>query len=68
MADVVRPVDGSEKTRPDLPRVVRTIFDVASRNWMYGEFVIVLPSGQRLQIKGREPDPPACWRSTTTGA
>jgi cyclopropane-fatty-acyl-phospholipid synthase len=36
---------------------VRTIFDVASRNWMYGEFVLVLPSGQRLHIKGREPGP-----------
>ena len=57
MADVVNTADGSASTRLDVPRVVRTIFDVASRNWMYGEFVLVLPSGQRLLIEGREPGP-----------
>ena len=57
MADVLTSVDGTAATRLAVPRVVRTVFDTASRNWMYGEFVILLPSGQRLQVKGREPGP-----------
>jgi cyclopropane-fatty-acyl-phospholipid synthase len=57
MADVLDAADGSASPRLDIPRVVRTVFDAASRNWIYGVFIIVLPSGQRLRVQGSEPGP-----------
>jgi cyclopropane-fatty-acyl-phospholipid synthase len=57
MADVLHTTDGSASGRIDAPRIVRTVFDIASRNWMYGAFAIVPPSGQRLEVRGREPGP-----------
>lgn len=42
-------------TRP--PKVVRRVFDLAARRWTYGSVSIVLPSGERLPIKGSAPGP-----------
>ena len=39
------------------PRAVRTVVDIVSRNWMFGQLEIGLPSGHRLKIGGREPGP-----------
>ena len=41
------------------PRAVRTVVDVVSRNWVFGQLEIALPSGHRLKIGGREPGPEA---------
>jgi cyclopropane-fatty-acyl-phospholipid synthase len=57
MAGVFQKTDGSAPDRPGTPRVVRTIFDIASRNWVFGEFELLLPSGERMEVKGREPGP-----------
>ena len=56
MAEALRPAS-SVHPRPEVPRVVGNLFDIASRNWTYGQLVIALPSGQRLEVKGREPGP-----------
>jgi cyclopropane-fatty-acyl-phospholipid synthase len=57
MVDVLGMAESSASPQLDAPRVVRTIFNLASRNWMYGGFTLVLPSGQRLPIQGKEPGP-----------
>ncbi len=41
------------------PRVFRTVFRLAARNWTYGALTMVLPSGESLVIPGREPGPQA---------
>ena len=41
----------------DAPRVFRTVFSLAARNWTYGALTMVLPSGENLSIQGREPGP-----------
>ena len=43
--------------QPPAPRVFRTVFKLASRNWTYGGLTMVLPSGERLSISGQEPGP-----------
>ena len=57
MAEVLNPADRSTDPRPAPPRVVRTIFDIVSRNWTCGDFVIVLPSGQQMEVQGGKPGP-----------
>ena len=57
MADVLEVTEVSALRSLDAPRVVRTFFDIVSRNWTYGGFTLVLPSGQRLPVQGREPGP-----------
>jgi cyclopropane-fatty-acyl-phospholipid synthase len=39
------------------PRVVRTVLDIVSRNWRFGQLEIGLPSGHRFKIGGGEPGP-----------
>lgn len=41
------------------PRLVSSVFDLAARNWLFGGLAVLLPSGQRIEIKGREPGPQA---------
>ncbi|HEY5411794.1 MAG TPA: cyclopropane-fatty-acyl-phospholipid synthase family protein [Caulobacteraceae bacterium] len=41
------------------PRMVRTVIDLAQRNWRFGGLEVGLPSGQRLRIGGHEPGPEA---------
>jgi cyclopropane-fatty-acyl-phospholipid synthase len=41
------------------PRGVRTVLDLAQRNWLFGGLDIALPSGQTLSIGGKEPGPKA---------
>ena len=43
----------------DTPRGVRTVLELAARNWLFGGLDIALPSGQRLMIGGKEPGPQA---------
>ena len=43
----------------DTPRGVRTVLELAARNWLFGGLDIALPSGQRLVIGGQEPGPQA---------
>ena len=45
--------------RLNAPRGVRTVLDLASRNWRFGGLDVALPSGQKLKIGGREPGPQA---------
>jgi cyclopropane-fatty-acyl-phospholipid synthase len=42
---------------PATPRVFRTVFGLAGRNWTYGSLTMVLPSGESLHIQGKEPGP-----------
>ncbi len=39
------------------PKIVRTVFGLAARNWTYGSIELVLPTGERLPIAGAEPGP-----------
>ena len=41
----------------DAPRVLRTVFALVSRNWTYGGLVMVLPSGESIEVQGDEPGP-----------
>ena len=49
--------DTSAPGRVKAPRVVRTVFSLAARNWTYGALTMVLPSGESLPIQGTEPGP-----------
>ena len=40
-----------------MPGVLRTVFRLVSRNWAYGGLVMVLPSGESIEVKGSEPGP-----------
>ena len=44
---------------PQTPRLARAVFDLAARNWLYGALTVALPSGQTIQIDGRERGPEA---------
>ena len=43
--------------QPAAPRVFRTVFNLAARNWTHGGLTMVLPSGERLSISGKQPGP-----------
>jgi cyclopropane-fatty-acyl-phospholipid synthase len=48
----------STPTEPrSAPRVFRTVFRLAGRNWTYGSLTMVLPSGESCRIEGKEPGP-----------
>ena len=49
--------DSSASGRLSPPRVFRTVFSLAARNWKYGALTMVLPSGESLPIQGAEPGP-----------
>ena len=49
--------DSSASGRLSPPRVFRTVFSLAARNWKYGALTMVLPSGESLPIQGTEPGP-----------
>jgi cyclopropane-fatty-acyl-phospholipid synthase len=41
------------------PRIFRTLVDLASRNWMHGRLVFVLPTGREVAVGGALPGPDA---------
>ena len=57
MQDVGAQVLSDAARAASAPRVLRTVFNLAAKNWAAGGLILVLPSGEQLPIQGHEPGP-----------